>query len=603
MTPHEHAPPLVLPPGLALATTNLGGKDRRRLDDAVTRLHTVNGRLWDAEDRVRDPHLTAERVADLKREIDQLNAERNTLAEQADEALAALAPEAGPEVPPHTETLASVLDRLSVLTLRIWHSERAEGHDDLARRRTPALRRQRTELCAALDALVEDVRSGRTRLPSPARHKFYGGDEETAVGVAPSPRLGRVLAFGGLSESGKSTSAEFVQRVCGAQRFKIGYLLRQAAHRNGLADPYALSARRQAELLLEELNRYAEGHVSQKLFTIESVHDDASIAELKSLLGDRLRIVYLDAPFQARVHRSGTQPQAVAAKDEVKMSRGAHRVAALADHVIDNSGSVLALRARLRRIAEPGTAVELRSATPYGLGLPAAVASATADLTDTLRSLRPSVHLAALTGSAVEGNWIAGWSDLDLLVVAEAKAAEAVAEAVGRYRGALAGAASVGLTLTTGAELTARRLTPRLVFALHQLHLGKPVLHAVPGLELPAVSRADLDLAAVQELPLVILTLRRLRADARPESLRQLYKHLVLACRLLLREHGSQQSGPDAILREAAGLPGLPPLAVPVPALAEIADAWREGRPQQLLLPVVAAADRLLAWYAHSVAA
>ncbi|WP_326615880.1 DUF4254 domain-containing protein [Streptomyces decoyicus] len=278
---NQNSPPLVLPPGLARAMATFRDKDRRRLDDTVTRLHTVNSRLWDTEDRVRGSLLSSAQVADCKREIDQLNAERNLLAERADEVLGALADSGRADAPLHTETLASVVDRLSVLTLRIWHSERSSARDELARRRVPALHGQREELCAALDSLVSDVVAGRKRLPVPARYKFYGRDDTVTMEIKPSRHLVRVIAFGGLSECGKSTSAEFVRRTCGAQRLKIGFLLRQAAHRQGLADPYALSARRQAELLLGELNRFAEAHLDTRLFTIESVHDDTSIAELK----------------------------------------------------------------------------------------------------------------------------------------------------------------------------------------------------------------------------------------------------------------------------------------------------------------------------------
>ncbi|MCF3143519.1 DUF4254 domain-containing protein [Streptomyces platensis] len=594
-------PPLAVPPGLLQAVATLQDKDRRRLDDTLTRLHTVNGRLWDTEDRVRGALLSAAQVADCKREIDQLNAERNALAERADEVLGSLADAGRADAPLHTETLASVVDRLSVLTLRIWHSERAGARDELAGRRVPVLHGQREELCAALDSLVSDVVAGRRRLPVPARFKLYGRDDTAPTEIRPSRHLHRIIAFGGLSECGKSTSAEFVRRTCGAQRLKMGFLLRQAAHREGLADPYALSARRQAELLLGELNRFADAHVDARLFTIESVHDDASIAELKQLMGDLLQIVYLDASFAVRVERSGTPPPAVAAKDEIKMSRGAHQVAALADHVIDNSGSIAALRARLRRIAAPPAATALRVATPYGLGLPGAVASATADFTDAVRACGPGVRLAALTGSPGEGTWIAGWSDLDLLVIAEHEVTGRVHESLEQFRTALNGAASLGPTLVTPGELTARRLTPRLAFALHQLQQGRPVLHTASSTELPTISRDELALAAVRELPQVVLTMRRLRADAGPATLRQLYKHLVLACRLLLREHDRWESGPDLILATASRMPGLAALAVP--PLAEISRAWRDGDTEPALKPVAAAVDQLLAWYAAQLAA
>ncbi|MGW7641197.1 DUF4254 domain-containing protein [Streptomyces decoyicus] len=598
---NQNSPPLVLPPGLARAMATFRDKDRRRLDDTVTRLHTVNSRLWDTEDRVRGSLLSSAQVADCKREIDQLNAERNLLAERADEVLGALADSGRADAPLHTETLASVVDRLSVLTLRIWHSERSSARDELARRRVPALHGQREELCAALDSLVSDVVAGRKRLPVPARYKFYGRDDTVTMEIKPSRHLVRVIAFGGLSECGKSTSAEFVRRTCGAQRLKIGFLLRQAAHRQGLADPYALSARRQAELLLGELNRFAEAHLDTRLFTIESVHDDTSIAELKQLMGNLLQIVYLDASFAVRVGRSGTPAQAVAAKDEIKMSRGAHQVAALADHVIDNSGSIAALRARLQRIAAPPISTALRVTTPYGLGLPAAVAASTADFTDAVRAYGPGVRLIALTGSPGEGAWIAGWSDLDLLVIAEHEATGRIQEALDQYRADLSDTATLGPTLVTPGELTAGRLTPRLAFALHQLQQGQPVLHAAPDVELPTVTRDELALAAVRELPQVILIMRRLRTHAGPGTLRQLYKHLVLACRLLLREHDQWQSGPDRILAAASRMPGLN--AFSVPSLAEISTAWRDGGSENTLEPVVAAVDQFLAWYAAQLAA
>jgi hypothetical protein len=144
-------------------------------------------------------------------------------------------------------------------------------------------------------------------------------------------------------------------------------------------------------------------------------------------------------------------------------------------------------------------------------------------------------------------------------------------------------------------------LTPRVAFVLHQLQDGGPVLYADPSLELPHISQEELAQAAVNELPQVILTMRRLRTETSPDSLRQLYKHLVLACRLLLREHGMWETGADRILAAALNLPGMPALAVP--SLAEMATAWRDGNREQVLVPVTAAVDALLAWYAAQLAA
>jgi hypothetical protein len=95
--------------------------------------------------------------------------------------------------------------------------------------------------------------------------------------------------------------------------------------------------------------------------------------------------------------------------------------------------------------------------------------------------------------------------------------------------------------------------------------------------------------------------MRRLRATAEANALRPLYKHLVLACRLLLREHNQWETGPDRILAAAAVMPGLP--AFSVPPLADISAAWRDGDRETVLKPVTIAIDRLLDWYATQVAA
>ena len=593
-------PPLVLPPGLAIAIAQLPAKDQRRVAEALESLHTVNSRLWEAEDQVRAAGNVTAQVADAKRSIDQWNVERNQLAERADETLGCLATAGPGEAPVHTETLAGALDRLSVLTLRIFHTDKAAGVDSLMGRRMPALRRQYQELTAAIDVLVGEVASGRRRLPDGARHKLYGQSPVRSSGIRVARGIERVIAFGGLSECGKSTSAQYLVDFHGAQRLKIGYLLKQGALRHGLSDPYQLSAERQAELLLEELNRFSDGHHDARLFTIESVHDPASIAALKALMGDVLQIVYLDAEFEIRTERSGASPQVVAAKDEVKLSRGAHLVLDVADFVLDNTGGIVELRAWLSRIAQPSAAEPPPVGITQAPQLPAAVAKSTSALAADLRTAKDGIQLAALTGSANEGSWIPGWSDLDLLVIADHDSAATVRAAVGEYRHRLRAAAPVGLTLVTRDELLARRMVPRLAFALHAIQNGQSVLHRAPGLALPVVTRTDLAQAAVRELPQVVITLRRLRAEATPDSLRQLYKHIVLATRLILREHGQWASGPDTILAAASSVPGLGPIEMPT--LNDIAGTWCDGTRDRYLPAVIQAADRLLTWYAQQVA-
>lgn len=394
-------------------------KDRERTRESVRRLHEVNSALWTAEDNVRAATDT-DTVA-YKRVIDQLNRKRNDLIDRIDEGfthLSALHP-SRPSTPVHTETLGSALDRLSVVTLREQRAVLLTQTDHAAAAdRLPAIQAQRVELARSISDLAAEVQAGARRLPDGRKFKLYGTIAETVGHVTVSPNIEQVIALGGLSECGKSSSGEYLRHEDGAYRLKMSFLIDVASKREGISDPYLLDRSEQARLLLEGLNVFADMHVDARRFTIESVHSDELIFSLKQMLGDRLKIVYLDAPAHLRAARSQTSRSALRSKDEVKTSRGAHRVAAGADHRIDNSRSVVSLHARLRSIANPSSTSALRVEPAVESFLPATIA-AELDRFATTLGLVEGVDLVALTGSAIEGGWLADWSDVDLMVSAD----------------------------------------------------------------------------------------------------------------------------------------------------------------------------------------
>ncbi|MFF7408801.1 DUF4254 domain-containing protein [Streptomyces lydicus] len=137
----------------------------------LDRLHAVNSRQWDAEDRVRQAEDCE--IPAIKREIDELNSLRHVLIEQVDRILGT-AWDGNENVPPLTESIGSALDRLSVLTLRIVHAERLVGGGAGAVERVAILRRQRDDLVWSIAVACEDLVSGRRRTPRPERMKLYG---------------------------------------------------------------------------------------------------------------------------------------------------------------------------------------------------------------------------------------------------------------------------------------------------------------------------------------------------------------------------------------------------------------------------------------------
>jgi hypothetical protein len=123
----------------------------------LTALHAANFGLWHCEDRARDPAAPDAEVARWKRTIDRLNARRNRTIEAIDECL--LRDVAGGLAAPATEcqseTAGMLIDRLSILTLRIHHTA---GPD--ATERLEVLRLQRADLVRDLDRLLGDLAAG-----------------------------------------------------------------------------------------------------------------------------------------------------------------------------------------------------------------------------------------------------------------------------------------------------------------------------------------------------------------------------------------------------------------------------------------------------------
>jgi hypothetical protein len=144
----------------------------------VKDLYGVNARLWDAEDLTRDVRDDSS-VAAVKRSIDRLNLERNVLIEQIDGVLSLdlktdTRTAATADTPMHTETIGSVIDRLTILALRLTHTRTASADDPSLAERVAHLELQYTGLEDALAALIHEVSSGMRQLPDGRRFKLYG---------------------------------------------------------------------------------------------------------------------------------------------------------------------------------------------------------------------------------------------------------------------------------------------------------------------------------------------------------------------------------------------------------------------------------------------
>jgi len=145
--------------------------------------HRANFDLWHEEDKARAPGASDAEIARVKHAIDALNQRRNDLMEKIDRWLLERLEQNG-DAPLHSETPGLMIDRLSVLALKIYHTheetQRAsatEAHRQRNRERLALLCEQRRDLAGCLDALWREVLSGERRFKLYRQMKMYNDPE------------------------------------------------------------------------------------------------------------------------------------------------------------------------------------------------------------------------------------------------------------------------------------------------------------------------------------------------------------------------------------------------------------------------------------------
>ncbi len=154
----------------------------------VSRQHEQNFCLWHEEDKARSPAASDAEITAVKRNIDRFNQQRNDLIERLDDHITELLAKSGLcptlDAAINTETAGSVIDRLSIMSLRIFHYDEQLAREDAGAshrvnvtRRLALCHEQCADLAASLQRLVDDLASGKLRHKTYRQLKMYNDPE------------------------------------------------------------------------------------------------------------------------------------------------------------------------------------------------------------------------------------------------------------------------------------------------------------------------------------------------------------------------------------------------------------------------------------------
>ena len=162
---HLHAPETELP--VYTCNKENGSLVLIRIAEAQ---HAANFQLWHIEDEARRRDVPDSVIADCKHRIDAMNQTRNDLIEQFDTCLVTLMLPHLPDTEPgryNTETLGAALDRMSILSLKIFHMRENSTDEALDARlqaecaaKLEILIQQREDLSADILLLLDEYESG-----------------------------------------------------------------------------------------------------------------------------------------------------------------------------------------------------------------------------------------------------------------------------------------------------------------------------------------------------------------------------------------------------------------------------------------------------------
>ncbi|GAA6530088.1 MAG: DUF4254 domain-containing protein [Prevotella sp.] len=145
---------------------------------------------WHFEDLIRDPNIDPEKGMKLKHRIDKSNQDRTDLVEQIDSYFRNYYKDVKVQQNArlNTESPAWAIDRLSILTVKIYHmkeqverKDASSEHQDKCRNKLNILLEQQKDLSLAIDQLLEDIQKGKKLMKVYRQMKMYNDKDTNPV--------------------------------------------------------------------------------------------------------------------------------------------------------------------------------------------------------------------------------------------------------------------------------------------------------------------------------------------------------------------------------------------------------------------------------------
>ena len=142
--------------------------------------HSWNMQLWAEEDLARRLHAPDAEIVANKRAIDKFNQARNNAIEAMDDILIAALPPLNLDARLNSETPGSIIDRLSIGCLKLYHmgvqsrrEDASEEHRRLCADKVATLSLQRDDLASCLTQLLAGCLAGTDRFRVYRQFKMY----------------------------------------------------------------------------------------------------------------------------------------------------------------------------------------------------------------------------------------------------------------------------------------------------------------------------------------------------------------------------------------------------------------------------------------------